>query len=126
MSRDDERHAHNLDTAASGVTSAEITVDLTTIPTDPSRRDDKVQEALETSQFPTGAFRLTEPIELGADAVSGSTLGITARVEPTIHGVTKPVGVDLQARLVDATAVVVGQIPVEDRGTVELQLLLTR
>lgn len=128
----------------STVTAADFTVDLSTITTNESMRDRRVQEALDTSEHPNATFRLTEPIQLGADAASGATVKATADGELTIHGVTRQVAVPLQARLVDGTVVVVGsvdisfadygvQVPssmkvvsVEDHGTVELQLLLKR
>ena len=50
------------------VTAADIEVDLTTITTNNSRRNSKVQEALDTDQFPTATFSLTEPIDLGGAA----------------------------------------------------------
>ncbi len=126
------------------ITDAEFEVDMSTITTDESMRDNKVQDALATDTYPTATFRLTEPIELSDDAASGATTEVTAVGELTIHGVTNEVSVPLQARLVDDTVVVVGsvdiafedygvQVPssmkvvsVEDHGTIEFQLLLTR
>lgn len=125
------------------VTGASFEIDLTTITTDDSRRDDNVQDALETVDFPTATFVLTEPIELGADAADGAAVAATAAGELTIHGVTQVVGFDLEAQLVDGTIVVVGStvvtfsdygvevpnggpvISVDDFGVLELQLLLT-
>lgn len=126
------------------VTEASFEVDLTTITTNESLRDRRVQEALETSRFPTATFTLTSPIELGADAASGGKISVTAKGDLTIHGVTKAVEFPLEAQLVEGTAVVVGSIQVtfsdfgvevpsapivlsvDDFGTLELQLLLTR
>lgn len=126
------------------VTAADIEVDVTTITTNDQRRDDKVQQALETGEFPTATFSLTEPIELGDGATSGEEVSVTAVGDLTIHGVTQQVEMPLQAQLVDGTIVIVGSIEiafsdfgvevpsapivvsVEDVGTMELQLLLTR
>lgn len=126
------------------VTSADIEVDLTTITTNNSRRNSKVQEALETDQFPTATFSLTEPIELGAGAADGEKVKVTGTGDLTIHGVTRSVQVPLEAQLVDDTVVLVGSteltfsdfgvevpsapvvVSVSDTGTLELQLLLTR
>lgn len=126
------------------VTAADIEVDMTTITTNDSRRDDKVQEALETGEFPTATFSLTEPIDLGDGATTGDEVSVTAVGDLTIHGVTQQVELPLQAQLVDGTIVIVGsleitfsdfgvEVPsapivlsVEDVGTMELQLLLTR
>ena len=126
------------------VTSADIEVDLTTITTNNSRRNSKVQEALETDQFPTATFSLTEPIDLGDGAADGEKVSVTGTGDLTIHGVTKSVQVPLEAQLVDDTVVLVGSteltfsdfgvevpsapvvVSVSDTGTLELQLLLTR
>jgi polyisoprenoid-binding protein YceI len=130
--------------AGTQVTSAKFDVDLTTITTNQSRRDDRVQQALETDQFPTATFELTSPIELGADASSGEEVDVTAKGNLTIHGVTKAVEFPLQAKLVNGTVVVVGSLDVtfsdygvevprapvvlsvDDHGILELQLLLTK
>lgn len=126
------------------VTSADIEVDMTTITTNESRRDGRVQSALETDQFPTSTFSLTEPIDLGDGAESGEAVSVTATGDLTIHGVTKSVQIPLEAQLVDGTVVIVGStevrfsdydvevpsapvvVSVSDVGTLELQLLLTR
>ncbi|MFN7148089.1 MAG: YceI family protein [Microthrixaceae bacterium] len=126
------------------VTAADIEVDMTTITTNDPRRDNKVQEALDTGEFPTATFSLTEPIELGARATSGEEVSVTAVGDLTIHGVTQQVEMPLQAQLVDGTIVIVGSVEiafsdydvevpsapivvsVDDVGTMELQLLLTR
>ncbi|UDY35334.1 YceI family protein [Dermatobacter hominis] len=126
------------------VTDAELTIDLTKITTNESRRDNRVQSALQTDQFPQATFTLTAPIDLGPDAANGAEVTATAKGELTIHGVTEPVEFPLQAKLVDGTVVVVGsldvtfsdygvQVPsapivlsVEDHGVLELQLLFTK
>ncbi len=126
------------------VTAGSFEVDLTTIKTNNSRRDNQVQQALETSSFPTATFTLTQPIELGADAASGAEVTADAVGDLTIHGVTRRVTFPLQAKLVNGTAVVVGSLDltfsdygvavprspvvlsVDDHGTLELQLLLVR
>jgi polyisoprenoid-binding protein YceI len=125
------------------VTEAEFEVDLTTLTSNESRRDDRVQEALATTEFPTAAFTLTEPIDLGAGAAEGESVSVTATGDLTIHGVTQAVEFPLEAQLVDGTVVVVGsldlafadyevEVPsspvvlgVDDQGVLELQFLLT-
>ena len=124
------------------MTDASFEIDLTSITTNESRRDDNVQSALETDEYPTATFTLTEPIELGAGADSGSTVSVVAVGDLTIHGVTKSVEFPLEAKLVNGTVVVVGSLDitfsdfdvetptsaavlsVEDHGELELQLLL--
>ena len=126
------------------LTAAEFTVDLTTITTNESRRDDRVQGALETDQFPTATFVLTEPVSLGTAGATGEAVSVSAVGELTIHGVTQPATFALEAQLVGDTIVVVGStdilfsdfgvqtpsapvvVSVEDHGIVEMQLLLVR
>jgi len=130
--------------AGTSVTAATFKVDLTTITTDRAQRNDRVQQALETNQFPTATFKLTQPIDLGANAASGSEVNVSAVGDLTLHGITKQVTFPLQAKLVSGTVVVAGslditfsdygvQVPqsqivlsVADHGTLELQLHLTR
>lgn len=123
--------------------SAEITVDLTGLESDKPRRDDRVQDALGTEEFPEATFELAEPVDLGPGAPAGAEVSVEATGELTINGVTNEVTVDLDAQLVDDTAVVVGSIPIEladydieapsapvvlsvsDEATIEFQLLFT-
>ena len=118
--------------------------DTTAITTNDSRRDDEVQEALETSSYPTATFVLTEPIELGSAATSGEATTVTAVGDLTIHGVTTSVSIPLQVLLVNDTIVVVGSLDVTfsdygvsvptapivlsaaDNGVIELQLFFTK
>lgn len=126
------------------VTAARFTVDLTTITTNERRRDARVQQALQTSTFPKATFVLTEPIELGPSADTGSTVSVRATGDLTIHGVTRSVELPIEAKLVNGTIVLVGstevtfsdygvEVPtspvvlsVDDSGTLEVQLLLVR
>lgn len=126
------------------VTTVDIDVDMTQVETDDTRRDDRVHEALATSEFPTAGFTLTEPIELDELPAEGETISVTAVGEMAIKGVTNDVEVGLDARLVDGVLVVVGSTPVvfgdygvetpsapivvsvDDEGTIEFQLYFTR
>ena len=128
----------------SALTAASFDVDMTTITTNQSRRDDRVQDALETADHPTGTFTLTEPVELGEAAASGEPVHVAAVGDLTIHGVTRQVEIPLEAQLVDDTVVVTGSlditfsdfdvdvpdsqvvVSVEDHGVMEMQLLLTQ
>jgi polyisoprenoid-binding protein YceI len=126
------------------VTAAGFEVDLTSITSNDSRRNSRIQEALETDRFPTAAFRLTSPIDLGADVTSGREVSVTATGDLTIHGTTRSVRFPLRAKLSGDTIAVAGSldvdfadygvrvphsqivVSVEDHGPIELQLLLTR
>jgi len=126
------------------LTAATIEADMSAITTNDSRRDDRVQDALETGEFPTATFTLTEPIDLGDVVNTGAATTVNATGELTVHGVTTTVTLPLEAQLVDDTIVVVGSIDVElstygveaptapivvsvsDRATIELQLFFTQ
>ena len=125
-------------------TTGSFEVDMTTITTNESRRDDRVQGALSTDHFPTATFELTEPIELGAGAADGEAVKTTGVGDLTIKGTTKSVTMDIEAKLVEGTVVIVGStelsladfgveapsapmvLSVSDTATLELQFLLTR
>ena len=129
-----------------GTTLAEATfeADLTQITTDRSQRNSRVQSALETGEFPTATFVLSEPIDFGEGADAGDPVTITAVGDLTIHGITNPVEIELQAQLTGDIIVVVGQLNVSfadydvevpsapivvsasDEGVVEVQLFFSR
>ena len=126
------------------VTSAEFSVDMTTIKSDSSRRDRQVNNRiLDTATFPTATFALNEPIALTPEALAGSDFTASTTGTLTLRGVTKTVPVALTARLVDNVIEVNGsieivfaewQIPdpsvsaivVEDRGLLEFLIRFSR
>jgi polyisoprenoid-binding protein YceI len=127
------------------VTAADFTADLTSLQSDDPRRDGQLHgQALETDQYPTATFKLTQPFDLGKVPAEGETVSATATGDLTLHGVTKSVQVPLQARLSNGVVTIVGSLPiafadysinpprsmmvlsVEDNGTLELQLQLSK
>lgn len=126
------------------LSAATFEADLTQITTDRSQRDRAVQRALDTGQFPTATFTLTDPVDMGDAAAAGGPVAVTAVGELTIRGVTRTVEFPLEAQLVDGTVAVVGSVPIvfadydvevptapvvvsaEDNGILEVQLLFTR
>lgn len=130
--------------AGDRVTEASFAVDLTTITTNQSQRDRRVQDALDTDEHPEATFRLTEPIALPTGAASGRPVKATGIGELTVHGQTRPVEVGIEARVVKGRIVLVGSVPikfsdygvevpsspivlsVEDHGEMEFQILLVR
>lgn len=126
------------------LTEASFEVDMTTIETNDSRRDDKVQGALDTDEFPTATFVLDQPVELGDAAAMGGPVTVQAPGTLTVHGVSRSVTIPLEAELVGDTIVVVGSVEivfadygvtapsapivlsVEDRGVLEMQLHLRK
>jgi len=126
------------------LTDAEIEADMTALSTNDSRRDDNVQDALETGEFPTATFTLTEPIDLGDAVETGEATAVDATGDLTIHGVTTTVDLPLEAQVVGDNIVVVGSldivmsdfdveapsapivVSVSDDATIELQLVFTQ
>lgn len=123
------------------ITDVQITVDMTSLQSDDSRRDGALRrQALETEKFPTASFKLTRPILLNRVPAEGQTITATATGDLTLHGVTKPVALELQGQLAGGRVVVAGSttirfadytisppkapivLGVEDTGVLELQL----
>ncbi len=91
------------------VTSVEITVDMTTLESDSSLRDDHLgDEGIAYNTYPTAAFVLTEAIDLPADATEGTQFAFTAVGDLTVRDTTQPVSVDLEAVLLGDELIVVG------------------
>jgi polyisoprenoid-binding protein YceI len=102
----------SLEIEGTSATAATFEVDLTTLTSDEDRRDGQVQtRILETSQFPTATFELTDPIDFGAPA-DLEEVTIQANGDLTVHGVTQSVAVDLVARRNGDAIEVTGTIPV--------------
>ena len=88
-----------------------MTVDTTTITSDESRRDNRLRsEGLQTDQFPTATFVVTQPIDVPAAALAGTATDITLVGELTLHGVTKAVEIPAQAQLSDGRIQVAGSL----------------
>jgi polyisoprenoid-binding protein YceI len=127
--------------AGTQVTSVDITADLTSLASDDPQRDGQLsRQGIETSQFPTATFKLTQPIDLGSLPADGQTVSATATGDLTLHGVTKSVQIPLSAALSGGIVTVTGSIDiqfadygisppnsfkvlsVDDHGVMELQL----
>jgi polyisoprenoid-binding protein YceI len=135
--------AATLEFDGSAITDAQVTADLSTLTSDSAMRDGQLKrQALETATYPTAAFVLTQPIELGGVPAEGETVSATATGDLTLHGVTRSVRIPLQGQLTNGHVVVVGSLDiafadfgiqkpssaivlgVEDHGILELQLVL--
>jgi polyisoprenoid-binding protein YceI len=127
------------------VTAVEVTANLATLKSNDDRRDGQLhRQALETDQFPTATFRLTQPIDLGAAPAEGQAVSVTATGDLTLHGQTKSVQIPLKAKRAGGVIAVTGSLEitfadfgiakptsflvlsVQDHGTLELQLFFTR
>ena len=130
--------------AATKVTAASFTVDMTTVTSDQSRRDGQFQgRIMEVSTYPTATFVLGSPIDLGSLPADGQQIEVKATGKLTLHGTTKTVTFPLQAKRTGASIAVAGSIPVtfadynisnpsggpaqtEDNGELEFRLNFSR
>lgn len=123
------------------VTAVEVTANLATLKSDDDRRDNSLRrQALETASYPTATFRLTEPIQIGSLPADAATFSVTAKGELTLHGVSKPVTINVKATRTGGMITITGAmtitfadfgiqkpssfivLSVDDHGLMELQL----
>ena len=110
-----------VDGAKTTLSEGSIEVNTTSITSDKSMRDNRLRsQGLETDNFPTASFKLTQPVEVPAAALAGTATDITLVGDLTLHGVTKSVQIPGQAKLADGTVQVLGSIsfPLSDYGIV--------
>ena len=126
-------------------TAVDVEVQIANITSDGSRRDERFSGAIMNStEFPTATFRVTEPIEFDATPVAGDGQVVaTATGELTLRGVTNPVTFDITAEATNDRIGILGSIPVvfadygidnpsigpvktEDDGLVEFVLVFER
>ena len=127
------------------VTAAKVVADLTTVSSDERRRDGQFQgRIMNTAEFPTVTFALTEPIVFETVPAAGQTVTRTATGTLTLRGTTKPVTVELTAKWDGGDEIQVnGEIPIvfddygipnpsfggistEDHGSLELLVVFAR
>lgn len=127
------------------VAAASLTVNVNTLTSDRSMRDQRIhQMGLQSDRYPTATFVLTTPIALPANATSGQIVNVSATGQLTIHGVTKSVTIPIQARLTGTQIELAGSISfpfgefgmtppsiggfvtVQDNATMEFDLKLSR
>ena len=78
---------------------------------DEDRRDNRLRsEGLQTDQFPTATFMLTQPVDVPATAIAGTATDVTLVGDLTLHGVTKSVEIPAQAQLTDGQIQVAGSL----------------
>jgi polyisoprenoid-binding protein YceI len=135
----------SLEIEGTTIPSAEFTANLTTLVSNSDRRDGALRDqAIQTSQFPTATFTLTEPIELDQVPADGATIDVDAVGTLTLHGVTKDVTMPLEAQRSGDVIAVTGQLDIafadydidqptslavlsiEDHGILEVQLFFSK
>jgi polyisoprenoid-binding protein YceI len=94
------------------VSAVTITVDLTKVTSDQSRRDNQFQgRIMDTARYPTATFTLTGPIDLGTARAAGA---LTTNAAGTLQarGTTRAVEAKLSAQGSGGSIQVSGSIPV--------------
>lgn len=95
------------------VTAARVEVQVATIASDQSRRDGRFAgDIMDTAQYPTATFTLTDAVDLGTAFGSGQASTVDATGQLTLHGVTRTVTFPVTAVRDGATITVSGAIPV--------------
>lgn len=93
------------------VTKASFAVDLSTLKSDRSMRDEKIRTiGLESDTYPTATFTLSKPVALPAEALSGRAVNVSATGALTIHGTTKAETIPLAMRVTPSKVEAVGSI----------------
>jgi polyisoprenoid-binding protein YceI len=127
------------------VTAASFRIDVSTLTSDRAQRDARIHSiGLESDQYPTATFKLSQPITLPAGATNGKVIKIPATGAFTIHGTTKTETVPLQLSLTTTALQAVGSLTfpwnafgmtapsvggfvnVTDKATMEFDLRLKR
>ena len=82
------------------ITKASFVIDVSTLKSDKSMRDEKIHTiGLESDRFPKATFVLAGPLELPASASDGKVFDLPASGAMTIHGSTQKVTIPLEMRL---------------------------
>jgi polyisoprenoid-binding protein YceI len=135
----------SLTISGKSVQAGTFKVDLRSVTSDSGQRDAQFSgRIMDTAQFPTATFTLTQPIELGSLPKANQSIAVKATGTLTMHGQTKPVTFTMDAVDTGRELVVQGEIPVvfanwnisnpsfagfvkvENNGLVEFRLLTNR
>ena len=134
----------SLEIAGTTVMTAAVEVDLTAVVSDRPQRDGLVRRALDTQQFPSARFELTEPVTFESLPAAGESVTATVVGAFEIRGASRPVEISLEATWIEGVVIVGGTfeirfedygiipprapvvLSVEDVGTIELLLNFTR
>lgn len=82
------------------VSAATFTVEVNTLTSDRSMRDQRLHSiGLQSDRYPTATFTLTSPITLPATASNGQAVQVSAVGDLTIHGTTQRVTIPMSAKL---------------------------
>jgi polyisoprenoid-binding protein YceI len=103
----------HLTIAGTTATAASFSVPMDTVHSDKSQRDGQFDSRImDVTQYPTGTFALTSPIDLAPLPATGVIKSYTAQGKLTLHGTTRAVTFTLTAERKGAQIEVAGDIPV--------------
>lgn len=95
------------------ISDVNVSADVSTLTSDKDRRDRTIHNSgLQSDQFPTATFALTQPITLAQAPQKGVKLTTDATGDFTLHGITKRVTIPLEGRWDGQTVQVVGELPI--------------
>ncbi len=98
---------------ASGVKTANFSVQMASVHSDQSERDNQFDgRIMNVAQYPTATFALTSPVSLGTVPAIGATVHDSATGNLMLHGRTHPVTFPVTARYSGTTIDVTGSIPI--------------
>jgi polyisoprenoid-binding protein YceI len=104
----------SMDISGTTVSTATFTADLTKVTSDQANRDRQFQgRIMDTASFPTAAFKLTSPIELGTVPANLKQITVEGTGDLTLRGKTQSVTFDIVARRNGNTIETNGTIPVK-------------
>lgn len=104
----------SLNIAGTKLTTAEFSVDVATITSDETRRDNKFRgDIMDAERYPNATFTLTNPVDLGSIPADKVEITKQATGELTLKGTKRTVTFDVTARRNGAKIEVNGSIPVK-------------
>jgi polyisoprenoid-binding protein YceI len=93
------------------ITAASFDVDVATLKSDRSMRDEKIHEiGLESNRYPNATFALSSPVTLPATAVTGKIAHVQVTGVFNIHGTSKTETLPLEMSLSGSTVEAVGSL----------------
>lgn len=92
---------------------ARVEVDMRTLNSDETRRDERMHTAgLESDRYPTAGFVSDFDVVVPAAAERGDKVHLVLRGELTLHGVTRAIALPMDARVHDNAIEIVGRLDV--------------
>ena len=100
--------------AAEKLESATFTVDVASITSPESARDNQFrgEDILDTGKFPTAQLRVTQPVDVASVPESGESATLDIPVSLTVKGVSRDVTAKVDVQRAGETIVAAGSVPI--------------